>query len=482
MQSPSWDPSLDLERLSTPLESRTHCIEHICKPFKISDCLQSTFFTPSPRSGNPRLESHRIQRRRNAVTYRTSSLDRGKDIYYRDWSAKDAKAFKPEPSFLTDIDSDSITTLWDRVSTAGSERTLRSKTASQTASTTSSKKPKRPSPYDKDFDTRVLSPRCIAIESGISVKAYVHFGVKEPTGNRFEYYTKERGAKDATLWLEDDGNFVDKIVAEYVCMVQSSFCEAEFAFYAAGTILKAEPRNVDLALKRCWRTERTVQLVAKPVFKPISNWLPPPIISNNTPDPSPEYEFDLRPDCAFWLSLQAFNQEYVTQLQRMVSVIKKRMTCPYLTIEFKKDDALEQAALNQVAGAAALALYNRFFLRKKTIEKLGRSWTKSLVKTLRHYGITWTGSEFDVWCIVPVLTPEYEWAGCTMTEVYHGDCVNKSSVRDLIDWLNEIHCWGLTVHGPRCEKDIKIRMDAQNSGIRISDIGADSEDESDGQE
>ena len=58
--------------------------------------------------------------------------------------------------------------------------------------------------------------------------------------------------------------------------------------------------------------------------------------------------------------------------------------------------------------------------------------------------------------------------------------MNTSSVRELINWLNEIHCWGLTVHGPRCEKDIKFRMNAQESGLRISDIGADSEDESDG--
>lgn len=480
MQSPSLDT---LCMTSNPSDSTTYFVEHICEQHQIPDTLQSVFCNPAFLSDHPQLgpkPTRKRRKRRKVVAYRTSSLDRGRDTYYKEWTATDARSFKPEPNFLTETDSERITTLWEKVSMAGIERTLRLQTVSQSGSTTSSKKPKRPSPYDKGFYFRILVPRSIAIESGISVKAYIHFGVKEPTGNRFQYYTKERGAKGSTLWLEDDEDLINRIVAEYVCMVQSGFCEAEFAFYAVGTILKAEPRNVNPALMRCWRAERTVQLVAKPILKQSSSWVPPPVISNDNPDHSTEYEFDLRPDCAFWLSLQAFNQDYVTQLQPMVFVVKKRMTCPYLTIEFKKDDALEQAALNKLAGAAALVLYNRFILRKKTIGVLGSSWTEPLVKTLRHYGITWTGSEFDIWCVVPVLTPEFEWAGCKMTEVYHGDCMNTSSVRELINWLNEIHCWGLTVHGPRCEKDIMIRVNAQESGLRSTDIGADSEDESNG--
>ena len=469
---------------STPSESTTHLTEHNRKLYRISDTLQSLFCSLSYIPDHPQPEPRRLRKRRKLAAYRTSSLDRGRDAYYRNWTAKEANDFKPEPALLSETDSESIATLWEEVSMVGKD-SLRPKTVSQSQTTTSSKKPKRPSPYDKDFGSRILDPRCIITsEEGDFFKAYTHFGVKEPTGNRFQYYTEGRGATDSTLWLEDDEEFVGKIVAEYVCMVQSSFCESEFAFYAVGTILKAEPRNVNLALKRCWRTERTIQLVAKPAVAPSSKWCPPPvIISQGTPDPCTEYEFDLRPDCAFWLSLQAFNQDYVSQLQAKVFVMKKRMTCPYLTIEFKKDDALEEAAINHVASAAALALYNRFLLREKTIGILHRRrWTEPLVKTLRHYGITWTGSEFDIWCVVPVLTSEFEWAGCTMTKLYHGDCMNTASVRELINWLNEIHCWGLTVHGPRCEKDIKLRMNARQTGIGTSDIGADSEDESSGSE
>ena len=59
-----------------------------------------------------------------------------------------------------------------------------------------------------------------------------------------------------------------------------------------------------------------------------------------------------------------------------------------------------------------------------------------------------------------------------MERVYLGACLTASSVRNLIDWINEIHCWGLTVHGPECQNDIKLSLKAResSSGIRVSDV------------
>lgn len=47
----------------------------------------------------------------------------------------------------------------------------------------------------------------------------------------------------------------------------------------------------------------------------------------------------------------------------------------------------------------------------------------------------------------------------------------------LIDWLNEIYCWGLTVHATHCERDIKISMkiNSVGSGFIVSEIASDSE-------
>ena len=57
-----------------------------------------------------------------------------------------------------------------------------------------------------------------------------------------------------------------------------------------------------------------------------------------------------------------------------------------------------------------------------------------------------------------------------MTELLAGDCTRRWGVMRLIDWLNEIHCWGLTVHARHCERDIKISMkiNSVGSGFLVS--------------
>ena len=69
--------------------------------------------------------------------------------------------------------------------------------------------------------------------------------------------------------------------------------------------------------------------------------------------------FDARPDCAYWLSLQAFSIEYATQIQEWAYMVNQRITCPYLMVELKKINSESLSAENQVAAAAALALYDR---------------------------------------------------------------------------------------------------------------------------
>ena len=465
---------------------------------------------PNSRSNSlphkPRSSDFPPRKQKKTAGFRTSSLDRGRDTYYSSWNAE---TFQPSAAISLETDPQTVELLWHSVtmaavtdnkkrvkglpggpkldSTGGfkakgprsiSDRTTTTESsAAQTADTTVTEKKLKRAPYDNNFEDRVLTPRGITFRIELSMKAYKHFGVEEPVGSRSQYYAKKTGAIGSSLWLEHDDLFIESITAEYNCMVQSNFCEAEFAGFATGDILKHEPRNLDLKLKRCWRTERTIQLVAKPRLSKGSVWLPPPVISDDFIEDYTHYEFDLRPDCTYWLSLQAFSHEYMIHVEEIVSVMKRRILSPYLTIEFKKDNSDEQSALNQVAAAASLALYNRFLLRKKAMVTLKRSWNKRHIDVIKHYGITFMGSEFNVWCMKAVLTEDYEWAGCEMTRVHHGNCTHHSSVRELFDWLNEIHCWGLTIHGPKCEKDIKNCIGVQTSGIRVSDISPDSEDE-----
>lgn len=250
-------------------------------------------------------------------------------------------------------------------------------------------------------------------------------------------------------------------------------CEAEFAAYALQTILKLDPRTPfaqQANEERYWKTERRVELVTKPGTK---RWDCPPTVglTGSRGVPAADYAFDLRPDCAYWLSMQAFSQKYKVQIGQHVYVVNGKITCHYLTIEFKRDATEETAASNQVAAAGALALYNRFRLREQSLKLAGQKWNKEQITSLRHYGITFGGPAYIVWCI-RIVTKNNQWVGCRMQSVCIGNCRLADGVRDLIDWINEIHFWGLTVHGPACQDDVKTCIRALNGGYRVSDVGS----------
>ena len=414
---------------------------------------------------------------------RTSSLDRGREIHHncflpdQNFVSTPQNPLKPQDLFVADADAQETASLWREVATMSGRQSLIPKpTTSVSRSSATSKNIKAASPYDDDFVQRVLDPRGIKISESFSMKAHNHFNVDEPNGDRVYYYTEKREAPYSSVWLEGGDAFISDIVQEYSCMSQRRLCEAEFAAFARETLLKRERRaqGAQQAIEgRCWKTERLIELVAKPIT---DRWRRPPIVGREyakLDDKShTDYGFDLRPDCAYWLSLQAFSPNYKAHVPEHVHVVYKTITCPYLTIEFKRDDVEDQAAFNQVAAAAALALYNRYLLRRRSLDLAKQKWDQQHLEPLKHYGITFTGSSYSIWCIRAGLTNRYYWNGCYMERVFYGDCELAESVRDLIDWINEIHCWGLTVHGPECQKDVKVSMKAMESstGVRVSDI------------
>ena len=112
-----------------------------------------------------------------------------------------------------------------------------------------------------------------------------------------------------------------------------------------------------------------MELVAKP--EPKNTWVAPPIIGapeSASLTPSSEYSFDVWPNCAYWLTLEAFCQEYRSYVHRLIHPIHKKFVSPYLTIDFKRDLDAEVVVKNQVAVASSLALYNRFRLREQRLE------------------------------------------------------------------------------------------------------------------
>ena len=336
---------------------------------------------------------------------------------------------------------------------------------------------------EHDFEEMVLTPRGIRIDDKTkSGLAAVHFGVDEaPAEGLSEYYRNISGLLESTLWLDADESFLEDIVREYDSMKEYSLNEAEHATYAIENLLKREIRNARLPKSRRWMAERMIQLVAKPE----KGWEQPPVLDRTAPHKP--CNFDIRPDCSYSVSLQAFNPVYRKTVGEYVSVRKDRILCPYLTIEFKKDDSTLRKARNQVAVASALALYNRWKLKKDRLDAVKKPWSERHEKVLKHYGLTFAGRNYEFWCIEPTLDSQGSWICCRMYRLFQNGCESCEGVSWFVNWVNEIHHWGLTVHGPSCERDIKYCINSTPGAVRTS-LGmegegrfVDSEDEAGGQ-
>ena len=273
----------------------------------------------------------------------------------------------------------------------------------------------------------------------------------------------------STLWLDSKPEFVEKIRKEYVFMNHYNLCEAEYASFAKENLLKREPReeiedNIGDLSQRFRRAERMLEFICKPDES--LNWIAPPVLDGRN---LPIYHFDIRPDCAYWLSLHGFSSRYSEQIREFVHVPQYRMTCPYFTIEFKRDDTDIKQAENQVATFGALALYNRYILHQEIPKDEEHKQTSQLT----HYALTITKSLYTFWCIRPT-TEGGKWKGCKMQKAFSGLLEKKGSVENFVAWINAIHRWGLTEYFESCERDIKAL--AEKNHLRVSISGQDQEE------
>ena len=363
---------------------------------------------------------------------------------------------------------------------AGLTRVGSSTTSSETGSQSQTERSKNltAKPSDNDFYELVLLPRGIVIDGSTpSMLAFTHFSSSQPTGQRRAYYRKESGSDASQVWLESDEAFVRDVIGEYNWMTTHRSCEAEFALYGKETLIKRETRHISRD-QRVWVTHRMVELVTKPKTVDLraparspTPWWSPPLLDPVLPNKP--YSYDIRPDCQYWLSLNFANRQYKRLYKDFVFENDGEAVCPYFTIEFKKDNISYDTATNQLATAAALALHNRCILKHRYLQTINRSWSETDAQTIKHYGLTFAGSEYQFWCIQPVvleqdITADWTWCGCKMSNVSRGKLLGEVEVEDFIDWVNEIHRWGLTVYGQACEADVKACIDHGPSGVRTS--------------
>ncbi|KAI0100044.1 hypothetical protein GGR51DRAFT_533652 [Nemania sp. FL0031] len=297
----------------------------------------------------------------------------------------------------------------------------------------------------------------ISTKGPIVPDAFTHFGTEKP----LQGYSSLEGLSHANVWVEKDSADLKRIAAEYLHMKGLDLCEEEFATRAKEVFLSGPWRSDEVSLDRQWRADRMIQLVCPP-DESRAGWLPPPFLDGHG---DVRWSWDVRPDCAYWLSLKGINPEYRHQVPSC-TFVRKYITCPYFTIEFKRDGQSKNVAENQVAAAGSLALYNRWRLYTDE-RKANKILAAEDISNIRHYTLTFVGPAFCVWVLQPTIR-DGQWNGCTMTSLLAADCIDEYAVEALIDWVNEIHRWGLSKHGPSCERDVKSILKV--SGVRTSNI------------
>jgi len=159
--------------------------------------------------------------------------------------------------------------------------------------------------------------------------------------------------------------------------------------------------------------------------------------------------------------------------------VQRRAFCPYLTIEFKKDEETLATARYQVAVASAIALYNRYRLKNCALQMSGGKWSEGDMKPdapLRHH-IHWIRLGPVVHCAKP-LKPGLV-AACPPYTL--ATAASLPASKQLISIINDIHTG---IGGPcsSCKADIAAKIhsdpDADTNGItcwrRINNTHCDS--------
>lgn len=330
-------------------------------------------------------------------------------------------------------------------------------------------RPRRTALGTRNFITYVLNPRGIHIDTHESKteSAFEHFkSVEPPPGsNVARHYTQLSGLRSSTLWVNPTVDVIQSIHSNYSEMhqsVPSALCEPEWVDDAVKFLLKSEPRR-KLQPRPGSPSQWLPIRMREESFRPHDGgvWDIPPIIHADVPV-DPTFSFNVQPDCSYWIWTGGFRPEINGKLTSLASVRFRRSLCPYLTIEVKKDTRNSSKGRQQIAVAASTALYNRWRLRESYLWKTGRPFGREHFSDVRHYGLLLAGVRFEIWCLRPHNnTSSYStnsWTGCDMKRVYSGDLDTSTGIKDCINWINEIHCWGNTRHSSGCARDIESRL------------------------
>lgn len=336
-------------------------------------------------------------------------------------------------------------------------------------------------PGDIGFRVHVLDPRGIEFCEPELQDPFEHFETTPPEGSYKDLNL------DTTVWLDLTEDMIEEIEKEYAFMKSDEMLEIEYQIYALEVLLRRERNRREPNDKTTSsKVDRMIGVILKPGVASTLYWDSPDIIKR-PPEGVRFYNWDIRPDLTYWLSMVNFPQSYRNDVKEHMMVLGDYRFSPYFTSGFKREPLDEPVkAQDQIAVAATLALYNRCKLKVKRLMSTGHKWTVDHTLSLKHYALTLEGDKFTFWSIKlpqknhePISPHLWQWPGCEIRCVCRGE-LRLGNSRKFAMWLNEIHRWGLTEHFRDVKRDVQFIMDAKKKTPRTSlDLNNDSDYELD---
>ncbi|KIX02676.1 uncharacterized protein Z518_08618 [Rhinocladiella mackenziei CBS 650.93] len=340
--------------------------------------------------------------------------------------------------------------------------------------------------HDSDFEDTQLLPRGVEITRGGCWRvggAHGHFGSETPVDaakSREFYQSIVQNALagradrdiDGSIFLPMDADFITSVYTTYRIMGEEEVLESEFKGYACENLFTGPYRLLGQNVARRLGAVRCLEMSLKPRENYAGcMWHAPPLLSDQPP--SKPFGFDIFADCQFWLCDKVLNPNYRRNAGQVVLCKSFGAFCPYFSIEFKAITGDQRVAANQVFAAGLISLFNRYRLKVDAF----RHPTLEQLKLVRHYGSTMVKDTWTVWLFEPKITDGGAWAGCTIRMLDNGRCRDELGVMSLLQWINEIHRWGLCEYALGCEEDIKQILNQGPGNLRISAIGISKETE-----
>lgn len=348
--------------------------------------------------------------------------------------------------------------------------------------------------------------------------AFEYFGTPTPLPTMTCASHYRRLLCSTSLWLERDITSINCITHRYRTMaaVRPPLPQQEWMLEAATSLLHSEDlvhpdfdAGHDDDSKTSWLPIRLCGGSFQPSAVLMTNkpqWEEPPIISSRAPSnktsgrappssnnttnkppalPSvtksaaataaatplsvtPTFSYWLRAHCFLHharyssLSSSAFDPPPTTRRMNLHGLeshtpVRHSYAClPYLSIEVRSaaaDDAADVTSLHRLAASGATALWNRARLRGSNDDY------EDGAAALRHFGLLLAGCSWELYCMTAVARSGGEegavaWCGCEMAHLAGGRLTGREDVGQLVDWINEIHCWGNTAYATACVNDV----------------------------